>query len=139
MGVIFDTSVLIAAERNRFDQEALFRAYPDERFHLASITVSELLHGLERCERADIRERRTRFIDSVLARIPVLGFGQEEARHHARNWAELEPRGERIGAHDLLVAATAICHDLSLATLNQAEFGRVPGLRLLVVGNFVRA
>jgi predicted nucleic acid-binding protein len=36
-----------------------------------------------------------------------------------------------IGAHDLIIAATARCHDLSLLTDNVEEFSRVPGLRVI--------
>jgi predicted nucleic acid-binding protein len=36
-----------------------------------------------------------------------------------------------IGANDLIIAATARHHDLSLLTDNIDEFSRVPGLRVL--------
>jgi tRNA(fMet)-specific endonuclease VapC len=41
-------------------------------------------------------------------------------------------RGLPIGAHDLLIAATALTHDLAVATLNEKHFARVPRLRVLV-------
>ena len=53
------------------------------------------------------------------------------ARVHARIWADLAAAGERIGAHDLLIAATALAHDLPLATGPAAEFRRVKGLELI--------
>ena len=40
-------------------------------------------------------------------------------------------------AVDLQIAATALRHAFSLATLNQAEFRRVPGLALVDVQPFV--
>jgi len=39
--------------------------------------------------------------------------------------------GQLIGAHDLIIAATARCHDLELLTDNVEEFSRVPGLRVI--------
>jgi predicted nucleic acid-binding protein len=36
-----------------------------------------------------------------------------------------------IGAHDLLIAATAVLLDFSLATVNLREFRRVPGLQVI--------
>ena len=74
-----------------------------------------------------------------ISKLPIVPFGLTEARHHARIWAQLESRGERIGAHDLLVAATALSLRYDLATLNQSEFRRVPGLTLVPVDSFVRA
>jgi tRNA(fMet)-specific endonuclease VapC len=35
-----------------------------------------------------------------------------------------------IGPNDLMIAAIALAHDLTLVTHNTAEFSRVPGLRL---------
>ena len=36
-----------------------------------------------------------------------------------------------IGAHDLIIAATARHHDLSVPTENVDEFSRVPDLRVI--------
>ena len=50
---------------------------------------------------------------------------------HAKNWADLEQAGNRIGAHDLLIAAIALHHRHHLATLNAGEFQRIAGLPVL--------
>ena len=42
----------------------------------------------------------------------------------------LQRRGQRIGDLDLLIAATALHHDLTLVTRNLRHFTRIPGLRL---------
>jgi tRNA(fMet)-specific endonuclease VapC len=42
----------------------------------------------------------------------------------------LERRGEVIGRHDMLIAATALAHDATLVTRNTREFRRVIGLRV---------
>ena len=49
----------------------------------------------------------------------------------------MEADGNRIGYHDLIIAATALCHNYSLATLNESEFNRVTGLRLTPVKDYV--
>jgi len=54
-----------------------------------------------------------------------------EARAHARVWADLETRGLMIGAHDLQIAATALALAHEVATLNAREFQRVTGLRVV--------
>lgn len=92
MGVILDSSVLIAAERGRLDLQALLRAHPTEIFQIAAITAAELLHG---CERANetVRERRVQFVESVIREFGAISFGLPEAREHARFWAALETWG----------------------------------------------
>lgn len=49
---------------------------------------------------------------------------------HSRIWADLKGTGNMIGAYDLLIAATAIAHDLPLVTENRRHFERVEGLIL---------
>ena len=139
MGVILDSSVLIAAERGKFDLVGLLRAHADEVFQLAAITASELLHGCERANTAAVRERRVRFVEGVIRDFGVVPFALDEAREHARIWALLESTGEIIGPRDLEIAATALAMGFALATRNLGEFRRVPGLRLLDVAPFAKS
>jgi tRNA(fMet)-specific endonuclease VapC len=44
--------------------------------------------------------------------------------------ADLEGRGERIGAYDVLIAGIALARGHILATHNVREFGRVAGLQI---------
>jgi len=80
------------------------------------------------------RVQREQFVEAILSRSPVVEFGLEAARVHARLWAELVARGELVGAHDLLIAATAVALDFQLATANARDFQRIPGLRVQVWG-----
>jgi tRNA(fMet)-specific endonuclease VapC len=136
MGLILDSSVLIAAERGRLRFPEFCAAQGDEELFLAAITASELLHGVERAATTAQRERRAAFVEALLARLPVLEFDLDVARWHARLWAELAATGTPVGPHDLLIAATARRHGFSLATLNVAEFARVPGLALADLTGF---
>lgn len=137
MGVIVDTSVLVAGERGTVRIEAFFDSVGGESVCMSAITASELLHGYHRATSAGIRARRAAFVESLLELIPILPFGLPEARRHSELWAELVRRGTMIGAHDLIIAATALAHGHSLATLNRREFSQVRGLQLADVERFV--
>ena len=113
-------------------------ALGDAPVALAAITASELLHGVERARDTGVRQRRSAFVEGVLENVPVIPFGLAEARAHSRVWAELAGAGALIGAHDLLIAATALVAGSEVATLNVTEFGRVPGLHLADLTTFVR-
>ena len=122
MAVLLDTSVLIDVERGA-------RSLPDEdEMAIAAITASELLHGVHRAT-ARYRVLRETFVEQLLAEVPTVPFTLAVARVHARLWTELLAAGRLPGAHDLLVAATAIAIDWPLATLNRRHFDGVPGLR----------
>ena len=129
-GILIDTSVLVDAERDRKVLEQL----PQEARHSISvITVSELLHGVHRAAPDHVRIRRQVVIEALLGAIEQLPITSRIARLHAQIWAELQAKGEIIGAHDLWIATTALAHGLTLATANAAEFKRVPALDLLTI------
>lgn len=136
MGVILDTSVLIAGERSTIRMVDLLRSLGDDPVALAAITASELLHGCHRSADPGVRARRAAFVEGVLGAIPVLSFGTAEARRHAELWAALAEQGAPIGPHDMLIGATALAHGYSLAALNRRDFARIPGLRLVPVERF---
>ena len=122
MGVVVDSSIFIAAERGRFDWAGFHGQIGAEPLFLTVGTLAE---------RADTPERRAarrKFVADVEARYPLLAFGREEAEEYAKLWAELATRGELIGTHDQIIAAIARRHGHRVATLNGADFRRVPNL-----------
>jgi tRNA(fMet)-specific endonuclease VapC len=135
--VILDTSVIIAGERGTLKLEAMLQSLGDEPVAIAAITASELLHGAHRGTDAGARARRAAFAEGVIDLVPVLAFALPEARRHAQLWADLLAAGAIIGPHDLLIAATALACGYGVVTLNQREFVRVPGLRVVPVAPFL--
>ena len=127
---MLDSSVLIAAERKRFDMDGFIEgeASMDPLF-ISSVTASELLHGLHRAT-PDRRAKREAYVEAVIRDTPVLPFDLLSARRHAELWAHLEATGNRIGAHDMMIAATSLRFGHRLATLNEDEFRRVDDLEL---------
>ena len=136
MGVIIDSSILIAAERGRFDLPGFLSANSREPFFITVITASELLHGCVRAVHPGVRERRQRFVESILGNYSVLSFTLPEARAHALLWAELEMNGTPVGERDMFIAAIARATGHAVATLNREEFSLIPGLPLLDVSPF---
>jgi len=86
-----------------------------------------LLHGLHR-QRGARRARSEAFVERVLAALPVVPFDLAAARVHALLASDLRARGTPVGAHDLLIAATAVLRDDAVATRDLRSFPRIPGL-----------
>jgi tRNA(fMet)-specific endonuclease VapC len=105
---------------------------PDEQVGIAAITASELLHGVHRAS-PEHRARRGAFVEAVLTAFPPLPFGLLAARAHARIWADLAAAGHDVGAHDRLVAATAITAGWRVGTANARHFDRIAGLDVLAI------
>ncbi len=130
MGVIFDTSVLIAIERGSLDIENLIKEREDEPFGISAITVSELLHGVHRADSEKRRVKREAYVEKVIEIFPIYSFDLSAARIYARIWANLAKKGLSIGAHDLMIASTAISLGFSVATSDMRDYGKIKGLKV---------
>jgi tRNA(fMet)-specific endonuclease VapC len=130
MGLMIDTNVFISFEKRGSPID--FSSWESsQKVYISVVIASELLMGVHRANTEERRRRRSTFVEAIISGVGVLDFTVAAARIHAEIYAELAKRGQMIGAHDLIIAATARCHDLSLLTDNVNEFSRVPGLRVL--------
>lgn len=143
MGTVLDTTVFIELERavrgvpaaramSGVAQRLEAQLGENEEVGIAAITASELLHGVHRATE-EHRGRREAFVEAVLTAFPALSFDLLVARVHARLWAGLASSGAEVGAHDRLVAATAMSAGWRVATANARHFNRVPGLDVVAV------
>jgi tRNA(fMet)-specific endonuclease VapC len=141
MGTILDTTVFIELERatrgvsgmsvtTEASERLAAQLGENEDVAIAAISASELLHGVHRATE-EHRGRREAFVEAVLAAFPTLAFDLLTARAHARLWAGLASSGTDVGAHDRLVAATAISAGWRVGTANARHFERIPGLDVL--------
>jgi tRNA(fMet)-specific endonuclease VapC len=132
MAIIVDTDVLIKGEKGSFDLRGWLAAQGEE-LEIAAITVAELWHGVERATAAH-RLKRERYVRAIIERLPVIPYTESTALVHAQIWAGLESSGKTIGAHDLILAATALERGSIVATFNKRHFVLVPGLHILEPG-----
>lgn len=106
---------------------ARLRLHRPSEIRLSAITKAELLYGARHSGRVSENLR-------VLARFfePFVcpPFDDACVEHFGMIRADLAARGHVIGPNDLLIAATARAHDLTLVTHNLREFSRIVGLRL---------
>ena len=96
---------------------------------IAAVTAAELLVGVELAT-ARHRERRRQFVEAVLGTIPVEGYDLAVARAHARLLAAVRRTGRPRGAHDLIVAATAVSTDREVLTTDASGFAGLPGVQV---------
>ena len=132
MGLVIDTDVLILAERSQAVLD--FGRFQDEGMaYISAITASELLVGVHRAQDPGVRARRTAFVEALLSALPALPVDLETARVHAQLLSQL-PTQETIGAHDALIAATALRHGYAVLTRNAKDFRKLAGVRVLEYG-----
>jgi len=128
MKYLLDTNVCVVHLRGK---NALvlqrFALRPPTDLALCSVVVGELRYGAEGS--ADPPKEHAK-VDTFTAQFASLPFDDSVALIYGRIRHDLESRGLVIGANDLLIAAIALAHDLTLVTHNTSEFSRIAGLKL---------
>jgi len=125
MGVIFDTSVLITLERQSRAIERLVAGRENEPFGISVITASELLHGVHRADSDKRRLMRGAFVEKIIQTFPLYPFDVNAARVYANLWSTLAKKGVTIGAHDLMIASTAIALGFSVITSDVRDYSKL--------------
>ncbi len=93
---------------------------------ISTVTLHELLHGVERSARPDYQRTLT---ENLVSRLAVLEFDDNAAHHSGNIHATLAKVGQLIGSYDMLIAGHARSLGLIVITNNLGEFTRVDGLR----------
>ena len=128
---VFDTNIIIEFLRGRLPLGLELLKNTDCRLvKIPAIVEAELLLGAFKSQNP---EKNRLAIENLLCNYEVVPFDSACARTYARIRADLEAAGQIIGPNDLIIAATALVHDATLATNNVREFQRVPNLRIMTL------
>lgn len=94
------------------------------------IVASELRFGARKHKLGTGSERLYNQVEAILSAIEILAFDQPADQHYAEIREVLEAAGTPIGPNDLLIAAHARAHALTVVTANEREFARVPEIQI---------
>lgn len=97
------------------------------RMSISSISLAELLHGVEKSQQP---ERNLSQVEDFVSRLRILQYGSGAAAHYGNIRADVERKGTPVGVNDLHIAAHARSEGLTLVTNNEREFERIRGLRI---------
>jgi len=135
MGVILDSSVLIAGERRGESVRQILQrvqaSLGEVDSALSVVTFVELTHGIHRAKSDADRERRRAFSEELRRDIVVHPLTVEIAELAGRVEGEQAARGISIAFEDLLIGATALHIGYDVVTLNLRHFKQIPGLTVL--------
>ncbi len=135
MGLILDSSVLVAAERQgqnaRQTLAAMSAKTGDTEIALSVITLVELAHGAARADTPERKAKRQQFIQELLTALPVHPITASLALRAGQLDGESQARGTRLPLSDLLIGVTALELGYSMATANVRHFRLIPGLSVV--------
>ena len=128
MTYLLDTNTCIRYLNGRSPQikKRLEVLTPDD-VGLCSVVKAELAYGAARSRNP---EHTLAGIFAFVAPFTSLPFDDACVSAYGRIRAQLEQAGKPIGANDLIIAAIAVTHGLTLVTHNTREFERIVGLSL---------
>ena len=142
MGVVVDTSALVAAEHRAADGapspavwDRFLGRLAAETAVLPAAVYAELLVGVLLADSPPRAAARRTRIDALAVRVPVVEFGVTIAKEWARLFATLSRVGQLIPANDLAVAATAthLGFTVLVGPSDERHFRRVEGLDVEVL------
>lgn len=99
---------------------------------MAAVTAAELLVGVELAD-ARYRQEREAFVEGILSTMPVEEYDLAVARSHAVLLAHTRRSGHMRGAHDLIIAATALSRDRIVVSADASAFEDLPGVSLRIL------
>jgi len=135
MGLILDTSVVIANERRGDSVRNILRQartiHGEFDVALSAVSAVELTHGIYRARTVADRERRRLFCEEIFRDLIV----HPVTLHIAQLAGQIEggqaAKGNSIAVEDLMIGATALHLGYDVATLNVKHFRLIPELSIV--------
>jgi predicted nucleic acid-binding protein len=127
MPYLLDADWMIQALAGREPAAATLRRLASEAVTVSVVTLAEIY---EIAFNSPHPEGHLDTFRRFVAPFSLLPVSPPIAERFAEIRAHLRRRGELLADFDILVAATALHHDLTLLTFNARHFRRIPDLRL---------
>jgi tRNA(fMet)-specific endonuclease VapC len=125
-GILVDSSLIIDYFRKeKKSNSPLYSLFPhNDPLHISVLTIYELLCGAH-------NQKLYSDTEKIIALFNVLEFGQREAVIASTSFRKLKKSNDLIETVDILIAATAKSHHLTVATLNKNHFQRFSDIELV--------
>ena len=135
LGVVLDSSVLIAAERAKLTTPEVMKTIRSSMGNLpiviSALTVAELGHGIHRAKNPERSQQRRRFLDEIKSQIPIHPVTDTTAEIIARIDGEQAAKGINLPLGDLIIGACALELGYAIGTSNVRDFNRIPRLKVM--------
>lgn len=126
MAYLLDSTWSVWWLRGRSTVVEKVRDFEPAGLAISIVTLAELYEGVEGSKDPGASRRG---LEDFLGRADVLPFTDEVAQRFGIEAVQLDRLGQKIPDFDLVIAATALTHGLTLLTADD-HFQRVPGLKI---------
>ena len=124
---LLDTDIIIYNLKGHPIVQENLRQHYNDSFCLSAISLMELYYGACKSEKVESNLAKVKTIETSLA---IVRAGEEVVELFGMLKAQLEAKGQRVDDFDLVIASTALSHNLILVTNNTRHFQRIEGITL---------
>jgi len=127
-GYLLDTDVLIAFLRGKNPEiKAEIKRFTEQNIplYMSMISLGELCVGAFKSENP---EKNLFLVNALKDNVALLDLGEDAVMLYGEIQAALEKAGQPIGDFDVLIACTAIVHNITLVSGNSRHFQRIVSL-----------
>jgi len=130
--IVVDTDVVIDFFNGVFPgAEIMSKLISSQEVALTSISVFELYAGIE-------GKRRLSQIETLIQGVTILPLDVIEAVIAGRIYTQLKSKGQLVGTHDILIAATCVANRIPLYTKNVAHFSKIEDILILTNNDILK-
>ena len=125
---LLDTNIIsywMRGDRRVID---LIKKYAPSDLYLSTITLAEILYGIEKS--ATKKKKRRLKIEQISSLLGMYPFDEAAAGEYAVIRAQLEREGRVISERDTQIASIAMANKLVVVTHNVKEFSRIVKLKV---------
>ena len=130
--IVVDTDVVIDFFNGVFPgAEVMSKLISSQEVALTSISVFELYAGIE-------GKRRLSQIETLIQGVTILPLDVIEAVIAGKIYTQLKSKGQLVGTHDILIAATCVANRIPLYTKNVAHFSKIEDILILTNNDILK-
>ena len=127
MRYLLDTDIAISWLRGLERARQRVRTAAREGLGISYVSLAELYDGVYQSTNRETGERE---LDALLVGLDLVSLDMETASIFGRERARLKRSGNIIPDFDILIAASALRHNVTLLTNNRRDFERIEGLTI---------
>jgi tRNA(fMet)-specific endonuclease VapC len=124
---LLDTDILIYSLKAHEIVQQNLRHHLHDPINVSAVTLMELYYGAYKSQKIANNLAKVKTIENSLEIIPV---NREMIEIFGVLKSDLEKVGKPLDDFDLILAATAMSHNLIIVTNNEKHFGRIDGLKM---------
>ncbi len=124
---LLDTDIMIYNLKGNEMVRQNLRNHINDPIQICSVTLMELYYGAFKSQKVESNIAKVRKIENS---IEIISINKDQVELFGMLKVKLEKAGTPLDDFDLILAATALSHNLILVTNNERHFSRIEGLQI---------